>query len=98
MFEILEDVLLPIFIIGCIFVAAPWIILHYVTRWKMQGTLTKEDENLLDDLYELSRRLEERVVTIERILSADNPGWRTLSVDPAGIGIEDETSANRSMK
>jgi phage shock protein B len=98
MFGILEDVVIPIVAIGSIFVAAPWIILHYVTRWKTLATLTKEDENLLDDLYELSRRLEERVTTVERILTADNPGWRTLSVDPASIGIEDEISAKRSIK
>lgn len=94
----LEEVVVPIFVIGAIFIAAPWLVFHYVTRWKTQATLTKEDENLLDELYELSRRLEERVVTVERILSADNPGWRSLSVDPASIGIDDEILANRKMK
>lgn len=94
----LEDTFLPIMIVGILFIGLPWIIFHYVTRWKMQASLTSEDENLLDELYELSRRLEERVTTVERILTADNPGWRTLSVDPASIGIEDETSAKRSIK
>ena len=94
----LEDTFLPIMIVGILFIGLPWIIFHYVTRWKMQASLTSEDEKLLDELYELSRRLEERVTTVERILTADNPGWRTLSVDPASIGIEDEISAKRSIK
>jgi phage shock protein B len=81
-----------IIIVATLFIGLPWVILHHVTRWKTQGTLTKEDEKLLDELYELGRKLEERVTTIERIMSADNPGWRSLSVDPASIGIEDETN------
>ena len=92
------DYLTPIFIVGILFMGLPWIVFHYVTRWKTQATLTKEDENLLDELYELGRRLEERVVTIERILSADNPGWRTLTHDPASIGIDDEISSTRRVK
>lgn len=98
MFNLIEDVLLPIFVIGSIFVAAPWIILHYVTRWKTQATLTREDEQLLDDLYELGRRLEERITTIERILSADNPGWRNLAADRSSIDIEDEVPTRRQVK
>jgi phage shock protein B len=79
-----------IVIVGILFIGLPWIILHHVTRWKTQGGLTKEDENLLDELYELGRKLDERVTTIERIMHADHPGWRTLGHDPASIGIEDE--------
>jgi phage shock protein B len=29
-----------------VFVAFPWIILHYVTQWKKSATLTLEDERL----------------------------------------------------
>ena len=93
-----ETIIILVIIFGSMFVALPWVIMHYVTRWKMQATLTREDENLLDELYELARRLEERVTTVERILSADNPGWQSLGVDPASIGIDDEISAKRRMK
>lgn len=94
----LEDVVLPIFVIGSIFIAAPWIFFHYLTRWKTLGTLTKEDENMIDELYELARRLEDRVCTVERIMSADNPNWRTLSCDPTSIGIEDEPATKGSVR
>jgi hypothetical protein len=35
-------------------------------------------------MHELARRLEERLSTIERIMSAENPGWRTLTHDAMG--------------
>ena len=85
----MDDFLLPIIIVGMLFVGLPWVILHHVTRWKSQATLTAEDENLLDELHELARRLDERLCTIERIMTAENPNWRSVACDPASIGIED---------
>ena len=31
---------------------------------------------MLEDLYDLARRLEDRMHTVERIVAADNPDWR----------------------
>ncbi|MDQ2764878.1 MAG: envelope stress response membrane protein PspB [Pseudomonadota bacterium] len=59
-----------------IFIALPWLILHYVTKWKTAPKITQEDEGLLDELYSLSRRLEDRLNTVERIVAADNPDWK----------------------
>jgi hypothetical protein len=28
------------------------------------------------------------MVTVERIMNADNPNWRQLAADPCGLGIE----------
>ncbi len=72
----MEDVFVPLIAITSIFVGLPWLILHYMTKWKTAATLTREDENLLDELYELARRLEERMTTIERIIAADDPHWK----------------------
>jgi len=85
----MEDVLVPIMIVGMLFIGLPWIIFHYITRWKTAATLTTEDEDLLDDLHELARRLDERVCTVERIMTAENPNWRALACDPSSTGIED---------
>ena len=63
-------------VMGTLFVGLPWIILHYITKWKQAKTLTVDDENLLDDMHDTARRLEERVTTIERIMTADNPNWK----------------------
>ena len=39
-----------------VFVALPWIIFNSITQWKKNATLTREDENLLDELHALARR------------------------------------------
>jgi phage shock protein B len=72
----MEDVLVPIVVVGFLFVALPWLILHYVTKWKQAPRITDEDEKLLDDMHVLARRLEDRLNTIERIVAADNPDFR----------------------
>jgi phage shock protein B len=86
----MEDVLLPIIIVGMLFIGLPWLIFHYVTKWKGAATLTAEDENLLDELHDLARRLDDRLCTVERIMTAENPNWRQVACDPASIGIEDQ--------
>ena len=63
-------------VMGTLFIGLPWVLLHYMTKWKQAKTLTNDDENLLDDLNETARRLEDRVITIERIMTADNPNWK----------------------
>jgi phage shock protein B len=63
--------------IGSIFIGLPWLILHYVTKWKSAATLTREDENLLSDMHDTARRLDDRLATIERIMTADNPNWKS---------------------
>lgn len=82
----MEDVLIPLVAILGIFVGLPWIILHYITRWKTAATLTTGDEALLDELYQLARRLDERMDTVERLVASDNPEFR-----PARIQHDRET-------
>lgn len=83
------EVLVPIMVVGMLFIGLPWLIFHYVTRWKSAATLTSEDEKLLDEMHEMARRLDDRLQTIERIMTAENPAWRSIAVDPASTGIED---------
>lgn len=91
----MEDIIVPIIVVPAIFLGLPWIIFHYITKWKSQASLTSEDERLLDDLHELARRLDDRMVTIERIMAAENPGWRQMAADPSCLGIEDSSSVRR---
>lgn len=72
----MEDTVVPILVVGMLFIGLPWLILHYLTQWKKAGSISVEDENLLDDLYETARRLEARVDTVERIVAADNPDFK----------------------
>lgn len=63
-------------VLGILFIGLPWLIFHYVTKWKQVATLTGEDEKLLDELHFTARRLEDRLNTIERIIAADHPEWK----------------------
>lgn len=65
-----------IIIVPAIFIGLPWLILHYVTKWKTAATITTDDEALLEELYQLARRLEERMETVERLVAADHPEFR----------------------
>ena len=70
-----EAIAIPIMV--CIlFIGLPWLIMHYITRWKTAATLTGSDEKLLDELHDLARRLDDRLCSIERIMTAENPEWR----------------------
>ncbi len=65
-----------VFIIPIVVVGLPWLIFHYITKWKTAARLTGSDEKLLDDLYDAARRLDDRLCSIERIMTAENPEWR----------------------
>ena len=85
------EILIPLLIVGMLFIGLPWLIFHYVTKWKSNASITTEDENLLDELHDLARRLDERMCTIERIVQAENPNWRTLGCDPVESALEDRS-------
>ncbi len=76
----MEDVVVPLTAILGIFVGLPWVVLHYITRWKTAATLTSGDEALLEELYQLARRLDERMDTVERLVAADNPEFRPARI------------------
>lgn len=80
----MEDTLVPIVVCAILFVGLPWVVLHYMTRWKTAATLTTDDEALLDELYQLARRLELRMETVERLVSADHPDFRDARVAADG--------------
>lgn len=77
------DELIPVIAIVTIFIGLPWIIFHYITRWKTAATLSGSDEKLLDELHDAARRLDDRLNTIERIMTAENPNWRQNSLPDA---------------
>jgi phage shock protein B len=74
--------------IVCIFIGLPWLIMHYITKWKQAPRITDEDEKLLDELHHSARRLEDRLQTIERIIAADNPDFGRTSSSVAETGYE----------
>src|SRR3712207_6093917 len=86
----MEVIIIPIAILAAI-IGLPWLVFHYITRWKTAATLTTDDERLMEELYDLARRLDDRMCSIERIMTAENPNWRAIACDPASTGIEDRS-------
>ena len=91
----------PLVVIFMLFIGLPWLVFHYVTKWKTAPKLTGEDERLLDELYALARRCDERLGTVERIVATENPNWRALASDMperAHADIEDTNERLRRIK
>ena len=58
-------------------VLAPLIVIFYfITRWKQTREISGDDERMLEGLWTLSQRLEERIETLERILDDDSTTHR----------------------
>ena len=67
-------------IIPAIFLGLPWIILHYITNWNTAATITTDVEVLLEELYNLAKRLDERMDTVERLVASDNPEFKPARI------------------
>jgi phage shock protein B len=94
----MDEIILPLILVPLIVLGLPWLIFHYITRWKTAATLTTDDEKLMEELYDLARRLDDRMCSIERIMTAENPNWRAVACDPAATGIEDLTVSSNAAK
>ena len=58
-------------------VLAPLIVIFYfITKWKQTREISGDDERMLEELWTLSQRLEERIETLERILHDDSTTHR----------------------
>ncbi len=69
-------------VFGIIFltVVAPiWIVFHYLSKMRANRGLSSEDEKMLSEMWESSRRMEDRIHNLERILDAEVPDWRRHS-------------------
>ena len=75
-----------------ILVGLPWLILHYITKWKTAATITSDDEVLLEELYSLAKRLDDRMDTVERLVASDNPEFR-----PARL-VHDSEADNQQLR
>jgi phage shock protein B len=69
--------LLAIAVIVFIAIPAPlFIVLHFITKWKQSREISGGDEKMLEDLWLLAQRLEERLESLETILDSEMPDWR----------------------
>ena len=82
--------LIPLVVCSILFIGLPWIVFHYITKWKTAATITGADEKLLDDLHDMARRLDDRLCTIERIMTAENPNWRQQCLPDSTDRLEED--------
>ena len=62
-----------------VFLAVPvplFIVFYFITKWKQSREMSGADEKMVEDLWTLSQRLEERVESLETILDSEVPEWR----------------------
>ncbi|MEX2125047.1 MAG: envelope stress response membrane protein PspB [Woeseia sp.] len=62
-----------------VFIAVPaplFIILYFITQWKRSREISGGDEKLLEDMWSMSQRFEERLESLETILDSEMPEWR----------------------
>jgi phage shock protein B len=88
----------PVIAIVTLFLGLPWLIFHYVTKWKTAGTLTRDDERTIEELYDLARRLDDRARTVERIVTAENPNWREIACDAPEGAVTHRNESLRRIK
>lgn len=84
-----------IIIVPIVLIGFPWLLFHYMTRWKQAKTLTAGDEQLLDDLHDMARRLDDRLCTIERIMTAEDPAWRQTCLPESGAPLASDLGLSR---
>ena len=82
-----------ILVVAMLFIGLPWVILHYMTKWKTAATITVDDEVLLEELYNLAKRLDERMHTVERLVATDDPAFT-----PARRLIADHEQDNQQLR
>jgi phage shock protein B len=40
----MDEVVIPIVVVGILFIVLPWLVFRYITMWKTAATLTAGDE------------------------------------------------------
>ncbi len=73
----MEDIIMAPIIVFMVIVAPIWIVMHYRTAGKKSVGLSEDEQQSLDELAEVAEAMEERISTLESILDAETPDWRT---------------------
>jgi phage shock protein B len=74
--DITEVIGIP-FILFMIFVAPIWVVMHYRSKNKMGQGLSDQELTQLNDLAQRAEKMADRIKTLEAILDAESPKWRS---------------------
>ena len=73
-FFVLTGVTLIVFMV---FVAPIWLILHYRSKKQVSQGLSETELRSLQNLSEKAELMADRIQTLESILDAESPNWRS---------------------
>ena len=76
MMDMHELIFVPL-ILFTIFVAPLWVIMHYRSKSKITQGLSASELQQLNELTGRAEKMSERIKTLEAILDAESPRWRT---------------------
>jgi phage shock protein B len=74
-----EEILVAPVIIFMVIVAPIWLILHYRSKRQINQGFSEEEYTQLSELSELADKMADRIKTLEAILDAETPDWRSKS-------------------
>jgi phage shock protein B len=72
-----EEIIVAPVIIFMIIVAPIWLVLHYRSKKQVSQGLSQEEYIQLSELSEVADNMADRIQTLEAILDAETPNWRT---------------------
>lgn len=73
----MEEIIVAPVIIFMIIVAPIWLVLHYRSKKQVSQGLSQEEYIQLSELSEIADNMADRIQTLEAILDAETPNWRT---------------------
>ena len=73
----MHDIIMAPVIIFMIIVAPIWLILHYRSKRQVSQGLSEEEYIQLSELSEMADKMADRIKTLEAILDAETPDWRS---------------------
>ena len=71
-----EAIIAPLMVF-MIFIAPLWLILHYRSKKQVSQGLSEHEHRQLTELAAKAEKMAERVQTLESILDAEAPQWRS---------------------
>jgi len=72
-----EEIIIAPLIIFMVIVAPIWLVLHYRSKRQVSQGLSEEEYIQLSDLSETADKMADRIKTLEAILDAETPDWRS---------------------
>ena len=73
----MEEIIVAPVIVFMVIVAPIWLVLHYRSKRQISQGFSEEEYTQLSDLSELADKMADRIKTLEAILDAETPDWRT---------------------